>query len=529
MPHNVHIAALFRLCLAVLFCPIALAPSKGRAAEQPAEQLRLLAEHGIEADTASLVAYLRRLLPDKKRQAEIAALVKQLSDVNFAAREAASKKLPSFGEAARPQLEAALTSKDPEVRLRAKKALAQLDSDNQSRRRESLNLAVLAVLKSSRDPEAAPALLAVIPALTDDASRSAACEALWACTTAQHADALFQAINRDTARHDITQNNAAQRAAALVALEVATGAEHVDEIARRLTSEQPLLRLAAARALIDRRPRAAIETLIPLTGSEDPEVAWQADSLLQMQTGQLLELREEQTLQGAWKAWAENHLAAAQLDTILGARRLDLSAGRNQLEEKFARSQAALDSGYGRFQYTADNGGKAKVADGVLRIDGANPEGDQRLFITSQKMIGRDRWPDRLEVTARLAGENGNNYGWHLGISVGRIKTLFHPGVGQGEFRAETTDGHQSIFPNENMGFAVETGVTYEMKIHVTRTDKGADFEITVPDAKSDAVFRRRYHVTSEQLGDFNRIGLERSGRTGADALFDSITIRLGR
>lgn len=515
--------ARFRLPLTV-FCSLLIGPAASPppaiAAEPPTAQSRLLAEHGIRPDAVSLIAYLRRLQPDPQRQAEIAMLVQQLSAGRFATREAASRKLSAFGEAARPQLEAALLSEDAEVRFRARQVLAELDSDDQRRLRDSLNLAVLRVLKSGRDPQAARTILAVIPVLTETSVRNAACEALWACTSPDHAGALFEALDGD---------DAAQRAAALVALEVAGGADHVQAIAGQLDSQDALLRLAAARALIDRRPRAAIESLIPLTDDEDQEIAWQADALLQLKTGRLLELSGKQTLGEAWRAWAQRHLASAGLEEHLGARRLDLSAGRHQLEETFARSQATLKDGYGRFSYTADNGGRAKVADGVLRIRGGGAEGDQRLLITSQRMLGRDRWPDRLVVATNLAGEHGNNYGWHLGVSVGRIKVLFHPGVDEGAFRAETTDDHQALFSNENMGFDVATGKMYKMTLRVVRTDQGADFEATFEDEKGGHSYRRRFRVTHEQLGEFNRIGLERSGRTGADALFDSVAIRLGR
>ena len=260
----------------------------------------------------------------------------------------------------------------------------------------------------------------------------------------------------------------------------------------------------------------------------EDDVAWQADALLQMKTGHRLKLDDGRSLGDAWRDWAAQELATAKLDAVVGRRRHDLTAGRNRLEEAFTRAADSVTDGYGRFRYEADNGGPAKIADGVLRIDGGNPEGDQRLFITSQRLTGRDRWPDRLEVRARLGGTAGNNFGWHMGVSVGKVKVLFHPGLAGGAFRAETTDEHDYLFGNEAMSFEPVVGVMHQLQIRVTRKGDGAQFEATVTGGGGGKPHQKTFTVTAEQLGDYNRIGLERSGRTGGDALFDSITIRLG-
>ena len=313
----------------------------------------------------------------------------------------------------------------------------------------------------------------------------------------------------------------------MVAMEIAAGEDSVARIEPLLDSGDAVLRLAAARALIDRRSRPAVEALIEIVGDRKEELVWQADALLCLKTGHSVEPAAGETIGDAWQRWAAKELAGATLDQQLGKRRLDLSAGRNILEETFSRDADSLAKGYGRFFYEADNGGAAKVVDGKLRIDGNNREGDQRLAITSERLIGRERWPDQLEVRAQLAGEEGNNFGWHMGVSVGRVKTLFHPGLRGGGFRAETTDDHDYLFGNENMNFEPVTGVFHEIIIRVKKTKSGAEFDITMKGGNGGE-HKKKFEVTDEQLGEFNRIGLERSGRTGADALFDSLSIRLG-
>ncbi len=79
------------------------------------------------------------------------------------------------------------------------------------------------------------------------------------------------------------------------------------------------------------------------------------------------------------------------------------------------------------------------------------------------------------------------------------------------------------------MAFTPATDVIHEMTISVSKTETGADFDVALHDANGDEVHRKKFSVTNEQLGPFNRIGLERSGRTGAAAMFDSVSIRLGK
>ena len=57
---------------------------------------------------------------------EIAALVKKLGDDDWTARESASKQLAQLGSAAKPQLETAVKSPDPEIATRAERLLAQM-------------------------------------------------------------------------------------------------------------------------------------------------------------------------------------------------------------------------------------------------------------------------------------------------------------------------------------------------------------------------------------------------------------------
>lgn len=65
----------------------------------------------------------------------------------------------------------------------------------------------------------------------------------------------------------------------------------------------------------------------------------------------------------------------------------------------------------------------------------------------------------------------------------------------------------------------------------VERIENGARFDIKIQPqvGTRGTAFRKQFIATNKQLGDFDRIGIERSGRQGGDALFDSVEIQLGQ
>ncbi|MGB1123850.1 MAG: HEAT repeat domain-containing protein [Phycisphaeraceae bacterium] len=517
--HHVLLVTLFVLCASLAFPAYA---------DDLSSQRRLLLQHGVQPEVETLIKFLDDLQTDTKLEEQIDALIADLSSDQWQQREAATKNLIRIGQRAQDKLEQALESSDAEVRWRARRALDSLDANNESYIRRSLALAALGVLKSLGDPRSVEAIINVFTLFVDDeVVRNAASEALWASVDASLATSLILSIDDESD---------AARAPSVVALEIATAeagpkvrSQTLKKIEALLGDQSARIRLAAARALLDHQPTEVIKVLVQLTSEANQEVAWKADALLSMKTGASMQLTDSQSLGDAWKQWGETSLQNADLSGKLGQRRLNLKAGRNWLDESFKVNKDSLADGYGQFEYESTNQGKASVTDGKLRIDGASKEGDQRLFITSQRMIGSDRWSDVVEVSAKLGGEKGGNYGWHMGVSVGKIKVLYHPGESKGYFRVEQTDTHEYITSNEDLTFAPVTGVMQEMVVRVQKTASGAEVDITVRDEDGKRPFNKRLTVTDQQLGEYNRIGLERSGRTGGGALFDLVSIRLSQ
>jgi len=470
-----------------------------------AEQTQLLQQSGIETTPAGLIKFLQSLPPDPDRLAKIPGLITELGDDKFDVRERASKQLQALGEIARPALTAALKSKDLEVSWRAKHLLSELDSGQSVEKQRARFAAALLLLGEQPTPAAGEALLAILPLCDDKGLANAACAALWKSVDTSHTELLRRALKQE---HKLTL------AAAIVALELASGPDATATIEPFLTNDDPQLRLAAARALVDRQPRPAASVLAELTQSTDQEIAAAARGLLNAMTG-----HKEPKL--FWLKWRDQDLPTAKLAS-LGNKRLDLTLGREGLHETFI-------SGLGLFHYESDAGRALRVEKGIVALGGdkQQPECDQRIFITAQGLTGQPEFPDRFSVRARLAAENNNNFGWHLGISIGRVKTLFHPGVDGGAFRIETIPEHQALVNNQEMGFTPQTDTMHDMTIEFVRKGQEAILEITIVDCKnSKNRYSHKSSIPLEKIGKLDRIGLERSGRAGGAALFDEFEFR---
>ncbi len=469
------------------------------------EQKELLEQHNVATDTPGLVAYLRSLSPDEKLEGEIAALLAELGDRRFKVREAADTRLRIIGDATRQSLVAARDSNDPELAWRANTILQKLNSTPQGQLSQALMNAVFVVLEDRQSPTAAATILETLPRCDEPYLTEAACEALWASVDQSHVDSLDRALEHP--RPVVV-------AAAIVAYELAFGNQSTDSIERFLDADQPLLQLAAARALVDRQSQRTADVLVELSNSSDERIATQAEGLLAALSGKMFG-------QTDWSTWRDSELATANL-AKLGAARLDSRLGCRRLYETF-------DIGIGRLEYETGIGPALLVENGVAAIGGRDqPEGDQRLFLTAKRFNGCTEFPDKFVVETRLGVENYNNSTWHLGVSIGQAKFLFHPGFQGGAFRAETVDDHQYLSDSQDMGFTPQPDVTHQMTIVVSRDAEVTTFDVSIVDGQDAARrFTQSIKIRNDQVGKLDRIGLERSGRLGGEARFDEVRLEL--
>jgi hypothetical protein len=318
----------------------------------------------------------------------------------------------------------------------------------------------------------------------------------------------------------------ARRRAAAVGLALTGVEDALPDVRKLLTDGDSGVRLGVALALLRRKEKAAVPVLIALVEQADESAALAEETLSALAgdgppalaKGDTAEARRRR--RDAWQSWWERN----------GGRAGVLDRLADGLAERFAVEAKDITTGYRSFVYEATVPGcKGDVGGGRLHLRGDHEEGDQRLAITARKVTGKARWPDALDVAVKLGGTANDNVAWHVGVSVGRVKVLFHPAYSTGAFRAEAVDTHEEFFGNQDMGFTPAADVLHQMTIRVRRTDRGYRFEVTVADAKGGGTYRKAFEVSGEQMGRFDRIGLERSGRRGGDALFESLSIKPGK
>lgn len=473
-----------------------------------------LRKEGIPSDGSALIEFLRLRTVRGERRELVAGWIARLGDDAFEVREEALRSLVGLGPEAIPGLREAAKSTDLEVRQRAKDGLRLIERQNQP---ETVSAAIR-LLANRRPAGAAEAILAFVPSAQDDLAAEETRIALR--KLAFDGEAPNRAILAAAKEADPRI-----RASAGEALIRSGRADVLAELRSLLEDKERTVRCAAAVAFTLRKERQAVPVLIDLVAEGDTASRVAEEMLYQLAGENSPERRggaaetAGATRREDWRRWWETNSGRADLFDSLAAGRV----------ERFATPSADATKGYGAFTYEATaEGCKAAVANGRLTLGGDHEEGDQRLAISSQKVWGQGEWPNQLEVGVKLGGTAGENGGWHVGVSIGRVKVLFHPNYPEGAFRAESVDTHEYYFNSEGMGFTPVTGALHAMKIKVRRNAKGYQFDVTVAEAQGKGKHRKTFEVSNEQMGRFNRIGLERSGRRGGDALFESLSIQSG-
>ena len=237
----------------------------------------------------------------------------------------------------------------------------------------------------------------------------------------------------------------------------------------------------------------------------------------------------ERTL-GVDGRWTKEDLLREAVTSLLNER-LGRKTGKpagSLFVETFDQNADSLRGGYRRFRFEAGKEMTGSVAGGILRMTGNHPgDGDQRLLLDAERVTGRKTFPDSFQIEARLGGDPGGVGAYHVGISVGNVRVLFHPGFPTGGFRIERVDDHKPIIFNTEMGFDPPVGKLLRMHLEVKRRP-GGDVEIQTVISNGGAVFRKTAVLAADEIGKLEHIGLDRSGRNGGDGLFDDWVMHLG-
>src|SRR5262249_20656488 len=152
----------------LVLCPLGFLASRAADNEVVAEQAadeKLVRDAGVKPDDAGLLAFFkdRTLSADSQRQ--LAALVRQLGDTDFATREEATRLLVKRGTSAVPFLKPAIKDTDPEIARRAEQCLQEIEQTQGA----TLASAAVRLLSRRKVPDAIAVLLDYLPFAADEA------------------------------------------------------------------------------------------------------------------------------------------------------------------------------------------------------------------------------------------------------------------------------------------------------------------------------------------------------------------------
>ncbi len=198
--------------------------------------------------------------------------------------------------------------------------------------------------------------------------------------------------------------------------------------------------------------------------------------------------------------------------------------------EWFGRDQEKLGKEYRLFAFENSTKRGGAVAGGKLVFTGgAGPDGDQRLVLRSEKWPGKETFGEAFQVSAKLRGESKGMGAWHLGITIGRVRALYHPGMNGGSFRFERIDNHDYLSRTESVGFTPGEEAPQWMSVKVQRLPgKKVRLEVILEEGgEKEGRFEKSIIVDADQIGELNKVSLDRSGRTGGSAYFSDLMVKL--
>jgi len=301
-----------------------------------------LKNNGIRPTAEGLVAYFKGMKDTPEVRKRIAELMRQLGDEEFDVREKAAAEIVKAGLVASAALRKGVESDDPEIRMRSRTLLVQMEGGLSSR----LFLAALRKTEEIKPPGVIPLLLEILPLCENEYTFDAASRALCAVTRTEDAPLL---------RKSLSHHSEGIRETAAVALGRLLGEESIEALNRLLNDRSGRVRLAAAKALGNLGQRQCLETLGQLLKSEQLRIRLNSYLFLRGLTKNDIPFVAYETpekraeMAKAWEEWitgpgktAPLHFPVSDAKPILG-RTLVCLYGKNKVVEFDASGKKSFE------------------------------------------------------------------------------------------------------------------------------------------------------------------------------------------
>jgi HEAT repeat protein len=260
------------------------------------EDEKLLKAAKIGVDGPGLLDFFRQHTTGPAQQEHILALIQQLGDASFSARQKASADLAALGPRAVSYLRGALNDPDEEIKDRVEYLLKNVEGmDSQA----AQSAAAARLIRARAPADAAVVLLAYVPDADNDAVEEEVLASL--AVLAVHdgkVDAPIVAALKD--------KQSSRRAAAGLALGRSGTPEQRSEVHALLLDADARVRFRAAQGLMAGRDHAALLALVALVKDGPTDLAYRADELLSCVTrlSHVPFAEDAATRQNCYRTWA---------------------------------------------------------------------------------------------------------------------------------------------------------------------------------------------------------------------------------
>lgn len=163
--------------------------------------------------------------------------------------------------------------------------------------------------------------------------------------------------------------------------------------------------------------------------------------------------------------------------------------------------------GWTYYEYNGDPAATyATAGGGVLQLNAAFGSGAFAL-LSAQQIAGQSTFDvsvNPLAVSASVAG-SGEAGSYSVGLVVGNIITVFHPGWPGGANRIQSPLAQTIFLNNTDMGFLPEQGVNNFHTITMTLSEDASHTSYVLQYAVD--TFQNQLSILKTAVGDLNRVG----------------------